>query len=297
MGNYIGHIDTQAIELANLAYEIGDFGFALKNYSKALDRLHKYQGDSMQPILMAGTLMRKKEECFQKKSFGKSVLEYEIWKLTKSSFVKGNQCVRSLYLDFHKRKEKNVTTPEKQAIFSRGNSFEDLVRNLAFPGGINIKDKLTNYNYYNSYTKYLIGDSATQIIYEASFIEDLVLVMVDVLVKREDGKIDLFEIKMNAEINVAIKADLAVQYAVCKKRFGDKLNSFNLILGRKDEKKPYEIFDLTRELSLMTNTVFQKIEEFKGLLDGTEPRISMSEHCLSPYECEFTNYCKGISKN
>ena len=155
---------------------------------------------------------------------------------------------------------------------------------------------MTNYKYFNSYTKYLVGHQGTQVIYEATFIEDLVLVMVDVLVKHNDGKFDLYEIKMNAEINEAIKADLAVQYVVCKKRFGNKLNSFNLILGRKDENKPYEIFDLTQELSLKADSVNQKIEEFKELLDKTEPSISMSEHCLSPYECEFTNYCKGISK-
>jgi hypothetical protein len=219
-------------------------------------------------------------------------LEYETWKLTKSSFVKGNQCVKSLYLDKHKRKEKNPITPEKQATFNYGNSFEDEVRRLAFPGGVNVKKKLTNFKYFNSYTKFLVENNLTNIIYEASIIEDLVLVMCDILVKREDGKIDLFEIKMNTEINDAIKADLAVQYTICKKRFGDKLNSFNLILRKNDEAQPYEIMDLTEELALKTGAVEKQITEFKETLIGQEPEQEMGDYCLSPYECDFTNYCR-----
>jgi hypothetical protein len=292
MGNYIGYIDSASIELADLAFEIGDYKCAIENYSRALERLNKYQGDRMQPILMAGSVKRKLEESRQKLRSGKSILEYETWKLTKSSFVKGNQCVKSLYLDKHKRKEKNPITPEKQATFNYGNSFEDEVRRLAFPGGVNVKKKLTNYKYFNSYTKYLVENNLTYIIYEASIIEDLVLVMCDILVKRNDGKIDVFEIKMNTEINEAIKADLAVQYTICKKRFGDKLNSFNLILRVNNENQPFQIIDLTAELSNKIEQVELQISEFKNILDLNEPIISMSDHCLIPYECDFTNYCR-----
>jgi hypothetical protein len=292
MSNYIGYIDSTSIELADLAFEIGDYKCALENYNRALERLNRYQGDRMQPIMMAGSLRKRIEETRTKLRFGRSILEYDIWKLTKSSFVKGNQCVKSLYLDKHKRKEKNPITPEKQATFNYGNSFEDEVRRLAFPGGVNVKKKLTNYKYFNSYTKYLIQQTNTEIIYEASIIEDLVLVMCDILVKRKDGKIDVYEIKMNTEINEAIKADLAVQYTICKKRFGDKLNSFNLILRVNNENQPFQIIDLTAELSNKIEQVELQISEFKKVLDLQEPTISMGDYCLSPYECDFTNYCR-----
>ena len=292
MSDYIKYLDLATIELADLAFEIGDYKCALENYTRALERLNNYYGDRMQPILMAGTLKRKKQECIQKMRYGKTILEYETWKLTKSSFVKGNQCVKSLYLDKHKRKEKNPITPEKQATFNYGNSFEDEVRRLAFPGGVNVKKKLTNFKYFNSYTKFLVENNLTNIIYEASIIEDLVLVMCDILVKRDDGKIDLYEIKMNTEINEAIKADLAVQYTICSKRFGDKLNSFNLILRKNDEAKPYEIIDLTEELAPKMESVEKQITEFKELLLGHEPNLEMGDYCLSPYECDFTNYCR-----
>jgi hypothetical protein len=292
MSDYIKYLDLATIELADLAFEIGDYKCALENYTRALERLNNYNGDRMQPILMAGTLKRKKQECIQKMRFGKTILEYETWKLTKSSFVKGNQCIKSLYLDNYKRKEKNPITPEKQAVFNHGNSFEDQVRKLAFPGGENVKTKLKNFKYYNSYTKYLIGNKSTNIIYEATIIEDNVLVMCDILVKRADGKIDIFEIKVNSEINEAIKSDLVVQYSICKKRFGDQLNAFHLILRKNDQAQPFEIIDLTDELGPKTEAVEKQITEFKETLLGQEPEQEMGDHCLSPYECDFTNYCR-----
>jgi hypothetical protein len=56
MTNYIHYTDPNAIKLGNLAWEIGDFNCALHNYKKALHRLGMYQGDQMQPMLMAGEL-------------------------------------------------------------------------------------------------------------------------------------------------------------------------------------------------------------------------------------------------
>lgn len=69
--------------------------------------------------------------------------------------------------------------------------------------------------------------------------------MCDTLVRSEDGFVDIYEIKHSTEANDTIRADLKLQYAVCKKRFKDKLRSFNLILRVENEtpnwknRKPY----------------------------------------------------------
>lgn len=292
MPDYIKYIDDVAIKLADLAYEIGDFNCAAENYSKALDRLYGYNGDQMQPIWLAGELKHKLESSNSKILQGKPILQSDFWSLTKSSFVKGNQCIKSLYLDKHKRSDKNPITPEKQTLFSRGHSFEDAVRNEKFPGGINVKEKVGNFYFFNSYTRYLIDNLNTNFIYEASIIEDSVLVMCDVLVKRNDDKFDIYEIKMNTEINDAIHADLAIQFVICKKRFGEKLGSFNLILRVNNEKQSFKIIYLTEELNALSQGVEEKIQNFKKILEEKEPTIPMGEHCVRPYECDFTNYCR-----
>src|SRR5690554_1151153 len=103
MSDYINYIDFNAIKLADLAYEIGDYKCAVDNYSKALNRLRNYQGDRMQPIMMASGIVEKINEINTKIETGKAVLKLDVWKLTKSSFVKGNQCLKYLYLDKHKK--------------------------------------------------------------------------------------------------------------------------------------------------------------------------------------------------
>jgi hypothetical protein len=224
-------------------------------------------------------------------------MKFDVWKLTKSSFVKGNQCSKYLYLDRHKKQEKTPISEEKQELFKQGHSFEELVRNHEFPGGTNIKDKVGNFAYFNSYTRHLINSSDKQIIYEASIIEEEVLVMCDVLIKNEDGNIHVYEIKLNTDLNDAIIADLAIQYTICKKRFAAKLKSFNVILRTEDEDKNWKIENLTDDLEEQIDQVISKINDFKMILKKKEPIVLMGEQCNKPYECEFVEYCKSIANS
>lgn len=291
MSDYINYIDFNAIKLADLAYEIGDYKCAVDNYSKALNRLGNYQGDRMQPIMMASGIVQKINEINTKIRTGKAVLKFDVWKLTKSSFVKGNQCLKYLYLDKHKKQEKTAISNEKQELFNQGHIFEELVRNNEFPDGINIKDKVGNSAYFNSYTRHLLNSTSSQTIYEATIIEEEVLVMCDVLVKNEDGNIHIYEIKLNTELNDAIIADLAVQYTICKKRFTSNLKSFNIVLRTED--KNWKIENLTNNLEKLVDIVISKISDYKMILQKDEPSLLMGEHCNKPYECEFIEYCKN----
>ena len=88
MSDYINYMDFNAITLAKLANEIGDYKVALEFYRKAFNRLSNYQGDSMCAIMMGGDLnnnIRKIENIIHE---SKSILQYNSWQLSKSSFVK-----------------------------------------------------------------------------------------------------------------------------------------------------------------------------------------------------------------
>jgi hypothetical protein len=285
--------DLGAIKLGELAFEIGDYTCALAHLFKAYNKLKEYQGDKFEMNSLMGNLSFKLKESIGRQGDGKSILLYETWKLSKSSFVRGKQCDKSLFLDKFNKMDRNPISTETQALFNRGHEFEDFVRENRFPGGTNVKEKVGNFFYFNSYTKYLMEDSTTNVIYEASIIEDEVLVMCDILVKNEDGKIDVFEIKLNSEINDAIKSDLAIQYTICKKRFGEQLNSFNLILRSNEKDQPYKIIDVTEDVSKLTHEVETQIDHFKNVLTNQEPTISMGSHCAKPYACDFTNYCRA----
>lgn len=293
MSDYIKYIDFNALKLADLANELGDYILAIQNYSKALSRLRNYQGDRMQPIMMASDLVQKIDKLNNCNSKGKPILRFETWTLTKSSFVKGSQCTKYLFLDKHKKKEKTPISEEKRILFKKGHSFENTVREIEFPNGKNIKDVVGNFAYFNSYTKHLLTNQGKQILYEATIIENDVLVMCDVLLKNDSELVDIYEIKLNTELNNAILNDLAIQYYICKVRFGDKLNSFNVVLRTDEAGEKWSILNLKNDLEELQAEVENKINRFKTILKEDEPNISMGEQCNQPYECEFIEYCKN----
>ncbi len=132
--------------------------------------------------------------------------------------------------------------------------------------------------------------------FEATIIEDDVLVMCDVLVKQESGLIDIYEVKCTKEVNDAIMHDLAVQYYVCKKRFGDQLNSFNLVLN-KSKLDEWSIHNYSETLEKFQPAVKDKIMQLKQVLINDEPDIVMGSHCDQPYECLFKEYCQKNKNN
>ena len=270
------------IKLGDLANEIGDYRFANYLYARALKK----------EALVTEELKEKFDETEKLKWDGKSILSFDGWKLSKSSYVKGNQCLKYLYLDKYKKKERTPVDEETQARFDRGHTFEDIVRDKQFPGGINIKDKVCNFGYFNSYTKYLLNQPIEMTLYEATIIEDEVLVMCDVLVKSDDGFVDIYEIKSSTKANIAISNDLKLQYAVCKKRFKDRLRSFNLILRVEDDEPKWVIENRIDELVDKTILVDEVTDKFKKVLNGREPEIAMGDHCTTPYRCEFIDYCE-----
>lgn len=293
MSDYINYIDFNTIKLADLANELGDYRLAIQNYSKALSRLKNYQGDRMQPIMMASDLAEKIEKLNKYNSKGNSILKFDTWTLTKSSFVKGNQCIKYLFLDKHKKQEKTPISKGKQILFEEGRSFEDKVREKDFPNGKNIKDIVGNFAYFNSYTSHLLTSQGKQNLYEATIIENNVLVMCDIIIKNENELIDIYEIKLNSVLNDAILNDLSVQYFVCKKRFGNKLNSFNVVLSTDEAGDKWSITNLKNRLEDNLADVENKINLFNNILRKDEPSILMGEHCNKPYECDFIEYCKN----
>ena len=104
--------------------------------------------------------------------------------LSKSTFLRGLQCEKSLWLYKHRYDLKDEITPQQQAIFSQGTKVGVLAQEL-FPGGVDAGPE----NYWEvekgmANTKRLVDEEET-IIYEASFMFDGVYAAMDILVKDE----------------------------------------------------------------------------------------------------------------
>ena len=87
------------IKLGDLAVELGDLVLAVDCYSKVLNRVNASDGSDLRN---KKTIMELKEKLGQldvKESNAFPFLYAENWKLSKSSFVKGTQCAKYLFLD------------------------------------------------------------------------------------------------------------------------------------------------------------------------------------------------------
>jgi len=218
--------------------------------------------------------------------------------LSKSSFIKGLQCEKHLYLYKYHYNEMDELSDMQKAIFKRGTNVGELAHNL-FPGGkIAAEGGPPNYEKAIKKTKELI-ENGTKVIYEAAFIYNEVLSIADVVVM-EKGGARIFEVKSSTSVSETYLNDAALQYYVISS-LGIRVKDFSIIYinnqyVRKGEVDLQELF--TTESVLRFILPFQKsvkehVNRFKKILMRKQmPDIDIGEHCYNPYTCGFFNYCR-----
>ncbi|MBP8745677.1 MAG: hypothetical protein KBH86_11195 [Syntrophorhabdus sp.] len=112
--------------------------------------------------------------------------------LSKSLFIRGLQCHKSLYLHKHHQELKDEVPPSRETLFQSGYEVGLMAQNL-FPGGITIPHDPDNYDRQVALTKEAIVKGTTTL-YEAAFQFDGVFARVDIFRKGKDGW-DIYEVK------------------------------------------------------------------------------------------------------
>ena len=152
--------------------------------------------------------------------------------LSKSRFIKGMQCHKLLWLLAHKKEA--LSEPDEAQIerFSVGEDVGILACEL-FPNGTRISfDDGISYN--AKRTKELL-DSGTSVIYEATFIYEGIVVMVDILQNTPQGLI-INEVKSSTSLKEVYIYDLSVQHYVIT-HCGYSIKEANLIHLNTDYKR------------------------------------------------------------
>lgn len=111
---------TGLIKLGDLAVELGDLVLAVDCYSKVLNRVNASDGSDLRNKKTIMELKEKMDQLNVEESNAFPILYAENWKLSKSSFVKGTQCAKYLFLDTFKRNEKTPPSKETLVVFERG---------------------------------------------------------------------------------------------------------------------------------------------------------------------------------
>ena len=212
--------------------------------------------------------------------------------LSKSKYIRGLQCDRALWLDVHNPRLAKYTREQMQR-FDRGREFEYAFK-ATFPDGIDISAELKrNVDAYPALTAQFLDKEEEVDLFEAGFYYNDVLVLADVVHKRADGSLDIYEVKSGTALSETYKRDAALQHYVishCR-----EINTFNIVYnGTNGQDGHFMIIDLTEELAAQHEEIERNIAVMKSIaLSTNEPDTPTGVHCLEPYGCPYQAHCQS----
>lgn len=219
---------------------------------------------------------------------------------SKSLYTRGLQCPKSLWLKKHKPSVLTAPDSSREAVFSNGDNVGALAHSL-FPNGKEIKFEGSSFDEKIEQTRQWI-EQGESVIYEATFKYDGVLVMVDILhfVK---GVAHIYEVKSSTSLKEVYKNDISIQYYVLN-GLGYEVGSANVVHINSDYVRGEEldlrefftIQDVTQIVKEKQKDIPQRLQDFREMLKGEEPKIEIGMQCLNPYECDACEYCWDIQR-
>jgi len=221
-------------------------------------------------------------------------------KLSKSRFVAGCQCLKRLYWQVHSPELAEQPDAAAEAIIEQGHEVAMLARRL-FPGGVEV-DCSRGLGDAIRATRELFTNPNVSAIFEAVFEHQNVLVKVDILHRRRDGRWRLIEVKSTSDVKDHHYEDVAIQYRVVSRSGVDVASACLAHVNRGyvfdgqniDAKRFFRIRNLTRRVeSLQPKLTFQLRSEFTVLGMQQPPDIAPGRHCTHPVTCEFFECCNA----
>ena len=218
--------------------------------------------------------------------------------LSKTSFMRGLQCPKMLWLDAHKS-ELQVIPTETQKRLDKGNEFGDKAKGMFGP--------------YEEMTEYLPGSTTpdkrkmvlntkqhlkkgTENICEAAFDYDGFYCAVDILHKVEDGVYELYEVKDSPEVKPQFIKDAGYQAWVLDK-CGIQLDGVYIVYHYDDDIDPFEPVDVTDDVINFASVVDENIYRLNAVKESKqEISVDMGEQCTHPYECWYKSYCENCGR-
>ncbi len=218
-------------------------------------------------------------------------------RLSKSRFVAGCQCLKRLYLQVHKPELAAEPGGAAEAIIEQGREVGMLARQM-FPGGVEIRDE--GLDKAIRATRELIANPDVPAIFEGTFEHAAVLVRVDILHRRRDGRWRLIEVKSTTDIKDHHLDDVGIQYRVLFRSGLDVASACLAHVNRNyiyaggdiDPRQFFRIRNLTRRVQrLQPKLKSQLRSEFRVLAMPSPPEIAVGPHCTDPVTCEFFDRC------
>ena len=218
-------------------------------------------------------------------------------RLSKSTFIRGLQCEKSLYLYKHHYKLKDPISPSQKAVFNQGTDIGLLAQQL-FPNGADASPE-SHFKMVESVGKTLkFISQGESIIYEATFQYNNVLAALDILVKDKEGW-KAYEVKSSTKVSETYIKDAAIQYYTITNS-GIDLKDISIVHINNQYTKDGEL-DIHQLFTI--ESVYDQVLEYlpripnqarrlKNVIESPEiPQVDIGPHCSDPYDCDFKGTC------
>lgn len=221
--------------------------------------------------------------------------------LSKSQFVRGLQCQKSLWLYRNRADLRTAPDAFQESIMEAGTEFGKLARDR-WPGGVLIEEDHNHPEEALAETRTAIANGA-KILYEAAFLHDGVLVRVDVMERvgatSDDNVWTLYEVKSGTKVEEVHLQDVAVQRHVVEgagnhvaRAFLVHANGGYVRRGALDLTALFALEDVTNSIAEYLLDVPAELARMKAYADAAEsPQVAIGDRCKKPYPCEFKAHC------
>ena len=218
-------------------------------------------------------------------------------RISKSTFIRGLQCEKSLYLYKHHYQLKDPTPSSIQAVFDQGTNIGILAQEL-FPNGVDASPE-NHFKMVESVgkTQDFISQGKT-IIYEATFQYNNVLAALDILVKDEEGW-KAYEVKSSTKVSETYIKDAAIQYYTITNS-GIDLKDISIVHinnqytrdGELDLNQLFTIESVYDQVLEFLPRIPNEVRRLKNVIESPEvPSVDIGNHCSDPYDCDFKGTC------
>ena len=218
-------------------------------------------------------------------------------KLSKSTFIKGLQCEKALYLYKHHYKLKDPISSSLQTTFDQGTNIGILAQKL-FPNGVDVSPE-NHFKMVESVGKTLAYiNNGESIIYEATFLYNDIISALDILVKDNDGW-KAYEVKSSTKVTDTYIKDATIQYYTIINS-GIELKDISIVHinnqytknGELDIHQLFTIESVYNQVLEFLPQIPNEIKRLKDAIDGSEiPQKDIGHHCFDPYDCDFKGTC------
>jgi hypothetical protein len=214
--------------------------------------------------------------------------------LSKSQYIRGLQCHKSLWLYKNKPQLRSGPDQTTESLFRIGDTVGDYAKNL-FPGGVEIEFNANDFNGMIRKTKELLSQDIDTIC-DPTFKENGVFAMADIRHKTSEGW-DMYEVKASTSIKLYQINDASIQWYALSDAI--ELNQAYIVhvnnqYVREGDLNCQELFtveDITGAVIDNQDAIALTLGSMGEMIKGDMPDIRIGQHCSNPYECDFHDHC------